>query len=72
MEFTIYLDSTMKNVQICRSRNFDVKVKPRELAAACHPNYYGVSVDGGPVMLNKERRINSNSLLHGSEMENNL
>ena len=72
MEFTIYLDSTMKNVQIVRARNFDVKVKPRDLAEACYPNYYGVSVDGGHLIKNPNRHINENSLLHEPEMENSI
>jgi hypothetical protein len=61
MEFTIYLDSTLKNVQKVRSRNFDVKVKPRELAEACYPNYYAVSKDGGPLIRNSNRHISSNT-----------
>ena len=54
MEFTVYLDSSMKNVQIVRSRTFDVIVKPAELAGACHTNWYAVSKDGGALQRNPE------------------
>ena len=64
MEVTIYLDSSMENVQKVRTRDHDVRVKPRELAAACYPNYYAVSIDGGHLMKNPDRQVSSNSMLH--------
>lgn len=56
MEITVFFDKSMKNMQVLRPGNpFLAKdIKPKETASMIDRNYYAVSKNGGPLMLNPE------------------